>query len=234
MKRAIVSDIHGNLEALEAVFADIERRGIRRVYCLGDVVGYGPNPRECIDLVMLCEVCLLGCTDSAVLSDSASSDDAPPAIRWTREQLQGARDEERNAHRWEFLRRLPHEHREQRQLFLHGSARRPLDGYVFPEDIYNQRKMEKIFAAFDQHCFQGRTRVPGVFTENCKFWTPEEIDYEYLLNDEKAMINVGSVGQPRDGDSRACYVTLDDSRVTFRRVDYDLGKTIRKIEGLPH
>ena len=70
--------------------------------------------------------------------------------------------------------------------------------------------MEKIFALIQRYSFQGHTHVPGVFTEDCRFLSPDEIDYQYRLGDQKAMVNVGSVGQPRDGDPRACYVILED------------------------
>ena len=75
--------------------------------------------------------------------------------------------------------------------------------------------------------------MPGVFTENCNFFSPEELNYEYRLTEEKAMINVGSVGQPRDGDPRACYAVLEDGLVRFRRVEYELEQTIAKIYDIP-
>ncbi len=118
-------------------------------------------------------------------------------------------------------------------MFVHGSARNPLNEYVFPEDIYNQRKMEKIFSLIEHHCFQGHTHVPGVFTQGLNFLSPEEIGYEYRLADEKTMTNVGSVGQPRDGDPRACYVVLDEGTVKFRRVEYPFENTIKKIYDIP-
>ena len=212
MKRALISDIHSNLEALEAVLADIKQQGIRQIYCLGDIIGYGPNPRECIDLVIPCDVCLLGNHDQGALFDPRDSTPARsgpffgPAISW--KARRGTPDD--NARRWEFLGELPRNRRENGFLFVHGSARNPLNEYVFPEDIYNQRKMEKIFSLIENHCFQGHTHVPGVFTQSLNFLSPEEIGYEYRLGDERTMVNVGSVGQPRDGDPRACYVVLDD------------------------
>ena len=118
-------------------------------------------------------------------------------------------------------------------LFVHGSARNPLNEYVFPEDIYNKRKLEKIFALVSQYAFQGHTHVPGVFTENFNFLSPEEINNEYRLTREKMMINVGSVGQPRDGNPRACYAVLEDEIVRFRRVEYPFEKTIAKIYEIP-
>jgi diadenosine tetraphosphatase ApaH/serine/threonine PP2A family protein phosphatase len=115
--------------------------------------------------------------------------------------------------------------------------------------------MERLFQLVDRYCFQGHTHVPGVFTESFQFYAPEEIDNEYTLGDGKLMINVGSVGQPRDGDNRACYVILDDGRadnngsgtetpapgagtagpvrIIYRRLLYDFETTIRKIYAIP-
>jgi predicted phosphodiesterase len=91
--------------------------------------------------------------------------------------------------------------------------------------------MEKIFAIIQGHSFQGHTHVPGVFTEDLRFFSPEEIGSEFQLPETKTMINVGSVGQPRDGDPRACYVVLDDEemKVWFRRVEYPFEETVKKI-----
>lgn len=233
MKRALISDIHSNLESLTAVLADIRAQGIEEIYCLGDIVGYGPNPRECIDLVMKCKVCLLGNHDQGALFDPEGfNTGAERAIFWTREHLENSNSPAGNR-RWDFLGALPRNHREGPFLFVHGSARNPLNEYVFPEDIYNRRKMEKIFALVEKYAFQGHTHVPGVFTEDFRFLSPEEIDYEYRLGDGKVMINVGSVGQPRDGDPRACYVVLEDNLVRFRRVEYPVEETIRKIYAIP-
>ena len=214
MRRALISDIHGNLEALEVVLDDIKAQGITEIICLGDIIGYGPNPRECIDLVMeRCAVSLLGNHDQGALYDPDGFNvPAERAIFWTREQLESTSDRENNEKRWEFLGELPRTHRFDQFLFVHGSPRNPLSEYIFPEDIYNQRKMERLFQLVERYCFQGHTHVPGVFTETYQFFSPEEIDHEYTLGDGKVMINVGSVGQPRDGDNRACYVILEDGR----------------------
>ena len=232
--RAIISDIHGNLEALEAVLADIQQQNVADVYCLGDILGYGPNPRECLDLVMKhCAATILGNHDQAALFDPEGFNaGAERAIFWTRNVLETG-DAKGNERRWEFLGELPRVRREDNILFVHGSARNPLNEYVFPEDIYNQRKMERIFALVDKYCFQGHTHIPGVFLESLSFLSPEEIDLRYELSGEKAVLNVGSVGQPRDGDPRACYVLLDGQTVRYRRVPYDLEKTIAKIYKVP-
>ena len=86
-----------------------------------------------------------------------------------------------------------------------------------------------------RYCFQGHTHVPGVFSEgeNFQFVSPEEINHEYRLGDEKVMVNVGSVGQPRDGNSKACYVVLEDNLLRFRRIEYPFEQTIAKIYDIP-
>jgi predicted phosphodiesterase len=238
VKRAIVSDIHGNLDALEAVLADIETQEITQIYCLGDIIGYGPNPRECIDRVIQFDLCVLGNHDQGALFDPEGfSSGAERAIFWTREQLErvaeDADQQNGNVRRWDYLCELPRTYREGSLLFVHGSARNPLNEYVFPEDVYNTRKMEKIFGMIQGHCFQGHTHVPGVFTEDGRFASPSDLGNRYLLGETKSMINVGSVGQPRDADSRASYVVLDGQTVEFRRVEYDVEKTVAKIFAIP-
>lgn len=232
--RALISDIHGNLEALQAVLADIDQQGISEIYCLGDIVGYGPNPRECVDVVMeRCAVTILGNHDQAALFDPEGFNaGAERAIFWTRNMLESDRPE-MNERRWEFLGELNRMKREENILFVHGSARNPLNEYVFPEDIYNQRKMERIFALVDKYCFQGHTHIPGVFREDLSFLSPDEVDSTYELSDSKTLINVGSVGQPRDGDNRAAYVIINETSVSFRRVPYDFETTIAKIYPIP-
>jgi predicted phosphodiesterase len=235
VKRALISDIHSNIEALEAVLADIRGQDISEIFCLGDLVGYGPNPREVIDEVMKCRVCLLGNHDQGALFDPEGfNSGAERAIFWTRSQLEeGPGTAAMRQRRWDFLGELPRSYTDGNKLFIHGSARNPLNEYVFPEDIYNKRKLEKIFSLITQFAFQGHTHVPGVFTESCNFFSPDELNDEYRLDRNKAMINVGSVGQPRDGDPRACYVILEDDMVRFRRVEYPFEKTISKIYDIP-
>lgn len=228
-RRAILSDIHGNLEALQAVLADIQTQEVDEIFCLGDIIGYGPNPRECIDHCREFAMTLLGNHDNGALFDpDGFSSGAEKAIFWTRAQLEnpavpGARE------RWDFIARLPRTHRMGDIMFVHGSPRSPLNEYVFPEDVFNQRKIERIFGFIQKYCFQGHTHVPGVFTENFRFYQPSEIGDRYTLGDQKLMINVGSVGQPRDGDSRSSYVILDDREIEFCRVEYPSSETREKI-----
>ncbi len=244
MKRALISDIHSNLEALEAVLEDIHRQGISEVYCLGDIVGYGPNPRECLDKVMELDVCILGNHDEAVLFDPLGFNlVARRAILWTRDQLKGHRGESAAARRRrDFLGELPRIRTEGDFVFVHGSPLEPTNDYVFPGDAFDARKMEALFDRIERYCFQGHTHMPGVFTcrefhspmnddhmKLYRFFSPEECDFQYRLGDKKVMINVGSVGQPRDCDPRACYVVLIDYQVTFRRVEYAIDTYVEKI-----
>lgn len=232
--RAILSDIHGNLEALQAVLADIRREGIQSIYCLGDVIGYGPNPRECIDLAMQFDLCILGNHDQGALFDPEGfSSGAERAIFWTRRQLESDNGDAENQRRWNFLCELPRVHWDDQVLFVHGSPRNPLNEYIFPDDIYNSRKMDRIFSLVVRYCFQGHTHVPGVFTEDGRFLNPREINGRYRLTNQKCMVNVGSVGQPRDGDPRSSYVIVDGEWVEFRRIEYPLETTVRKIHQIP-
>lgn len=240
MRRALISDIHANLEALNAVLAHIRSQGIREIYCLGDIIGYGPDPAACLDLVInQSALTILGNHDQAVLFDPAGFNPvALRAIFWTRDQLESmanADDAEMMDRRWDFLGELPKRHDDGDFLYVHGSPFDPTNEYVFPEHIYDRDRMAKLFQRVQKYCFQGHTHIPGVFTAGGSFLPPDEIDRVYVLGDEKAMINVGSVGQPRDEDPRACYVVLDlEARtVTFHRVEYDAQVTRKKILAVP-
>ena len=92
--------------------------------------------------------------------------------------------------------------------------------------------MEKLFSLVRKVSFQGHTHVPGIFTEDLRFFSPEEIDDEYRIGEEKVLVNVGSVGQPRDGDPRACYVIIEDDLIQFRRVEYPVEETIEQIHAI--
>jgi diadenosine tetraphosphatase ApaH/serine/threonine PP2A family protein phosphatase len=139
--------------------------------------------------------------------------------------------------RAQFLMSRPRSHQEGPLLFVHGSPRNPLNEYVFPEDIYNLKKMGRIAENFERSCFNGHTHIPGVFVKSAlgswECFNPEELGGVYWLDGRKTICNVGSVGQPRDGDWRACYVLLDGDEVRFRRVEYDVKTTIRKIYAIP-
>ena len=177
MKRAIISDIHGNLEALQAVLADIDRQKVDQIACLGDIVGYGPNPCECVKLVRdRCQLVLLGNHDQGALFDPDGFNvGAERAIRWTRAQLEHHDASPKHAANqlMDFIGELPRTRVDGDFLFVHGSARRPIEEYVFPEDIYNPLKMEHIFELVGRYCFQGHTHIPGVFITAPDFLTPE-------------------------------------------------------------
>lgn len=233
---AIVSDIHANLEAFQAVLADIHQSRVSRVICLGDVVGYGPNPRECLDLAMKFEFTIVGNHDQAVLYEPMNFNiGAERASYWTRKQLEDEPDDAKREARWTFLGSMQSRRRKGDMLFCHGSPRRPTNEYIFADDIYYSPS--RITAMFEQVtgiCFVGHSHVPGVFLSDPDFFTPEEMDDQYTYGKEKAIVNVGSVGQPRDRDPKASYVVVDESGkiVTFKRVAYDYETTMKKITAI--
>lgn len=233
---AIVSDIHSNLEALTVVLEDIRRREIGEILCLGDVVGYGPNPLECLDLVaQRCKTVLMGNHDFAVFYEPYNFNaGAETASYWTRGILEGEADPVARARRWKFLGSLPPRVKTDRYIALHASPRRPINEYIFPDDIYtNPGKFVAMFERVDKLCFVGHTHVPGVFLEGPDFYTPDELDYRFEVTDEKAIINVGSVGQPRDRDPRTGYVVVDDNMIEFVRLEYDVQTTTAKFKAIP-
>jgi diadenosine tetraphosphatase ApaH/serine/threonine PP2A family protein phosphatase len=233
---AIISDIHGNLEALTAVLAEIDRRGIKEIVCLGDVIGYGPNPIECLDLVrQRCRVSLMGNHDFAVIYEPYNfNSGAESACFWTRQQFEDDPDLARRADRWKYLGNLPVRLRTNDFVAVHASPRRPINEYIFPDDIYtNPGKFQSIFERFDRICFVGHTHVPGVFLEGPDFYSPDELDYRFELADEKAVINVGSVGQPRDRDPRSSFVVVQPTGIEFVRLSYEVEQTAKKINAIP-
>lgn len=244
MTTAIISDVHGNLEALQAVLADIDSRGIKRIICLGDIIGYGPNPVECVDLVRTrCEWALMGNHDFGVLYEPTNfNSGAESAAFWTRDRLDAEPDDALRRERYEFLGRLRVRVVETCPdgrtglLAVHGSPRRPINEYIFPDDVNNAPdKLSTIFERVPRVCVVGHTHVPGVFTDEPDFYPPGELtDSTYQFTEsEKAIINVGSVGQPRDMDPRSSYVVLGERGVTFVRVAYDVETVAAKIRAVP-
>lgn len=251
MSIAIISDVHGNAEALKRVLEDIENRGITRIICLGDTIGYGPEPLTCVDLVReRCEWALMGNHDFAVLYEPTNFNlMAESAAYWTRAQFDAEQDDALRAERYDFLGRLrvrvvqtlPGCEGEDPDgtnsvLAVHGSPRRPINEYVFPKDATeNPDKMESIFRRIEKRCIVGHTHVPGVFTDEPDFYPPNEFsDSTYkFIDEEKVVVNVGSVGQPRDGDPRAAYAILHEDRIQFLRVEYDVEATARAIKDVP-
>ncbi len=233
---AIVSDIHSNLEAFSAVLEEIDRRGVEQIICLGDICGYGPNPMECLDLVRLrCRASVMGNHDFAVLYEPYNfNSGAEQASFWTRRCFETDPDPVRRAERWKFLGNLPVRLRTNEFVAVHASPRRPINEYIFPDDIYtNPAKFVSIFERFERLCFVGHTHVPGVFLEGPDFFSPDELDGRYEFTDEKAIVNVGSVGQPRDRDPRSSFVVVTDTQVEFVRVPYDVQTTLKKVEAVP-
>jgi len=242
---AIISDIHSNLEALTTVLNDIESRGINTIYCLGDVVGYGPNPKECLDLVIKkAKWCIMGNHDYASLYEPTNFNyAAEQASFWTRDVLErdDPKDKQRN-NRWEFLGDLPMRKTLKAKVggtaavmdFVHASPRKPVNEYLFPDDVYsNLVKVRTLFTRVRHVCFIGHTHLPGVFLDEPDFYLPDELGDSYpIMPNEKAIINVGSVGQPRDRDNRASYVYIDGNRVHFVRLEYDFETTIKKIKAI--
>jgi predicted phosphodiesterase len=234
---AIISDIHSNYAALKAVLEDIDQKNIKEVFCLGDIVGYGPEPRECIDLIIERKiVSIMGNHDHAVFYEPTNfNTGAERASYWTRQMLEDEPDQKKRERRWAFLGRLPVRLQMGNTLMVHGSPRKPVNEYIFPDDIYtNTSKLLAIFERLERICFVGHTHVPGVFLEDPDFYSTDEINNVYPITDkEKAIINVGSVGQPRDQDVRASYVIVKDDKVEFVRVTYDIEETVVKILANP-
>ncbi|MHC4697927.1 MAG: metallophosphoesterase family protein [Planctomycetota bacterium] len=258
---AVISDIHGNLEALSEVFKDVDRRSIKQVFCLGDIVGYGANPKECLDLVIeRCELTMCGNHDLAVFYEPTNFNvGAERAAYWTRQTLEDESSKAKRDSRWEALGRLPMTCDAKGLLLAHASPRRPANEYLFPEDVYtNPTKILENFRRLEPHhmaCLVGHTHVPGVFLDDPCFDLPDELpdmNIYSITSDEKAIINVGSVGQPRDRDPRLCYAVVyekgeapegyeapeveEDEYCTtmeFVRLEYDVEKASRKILDTP-
>ncbi|MFH0962527.1 MAG: metallophosphoesterase family protein [Planctomycetota bacterium] len=229
---AIISDIHGNLEALLAVLDDIKKRNITEIICLGDIIGYGPNPKECIDIALDFQTCILGNHDEAALFESEAAffnDKARAAIEWTRQQLEDYSDAQNNGARWDFLCGLPRKHQLDDILMVHGSPRKPVKEYIFPDIIITPNRLDKLFELIDHTCFVGHTHIPGVITEDREYKSPAGLGNVYEITGKKAVINFGSVGQPRDGINTAAYGCFDGTKAFFCRVPYDIAIVQHKI-----
>jgi predicted phosphodiesterase len=238
---AVISDIHSNLEALTAVLADIEERGIKKIYCLGDIIGYGPNPKQCLDLVIeKTELCVMGNHDYASFYEPTNFNyGAEQASFWTREILETDSNSIARNKWWQFLGNLHMRktleiylgHKKINIDFLHASPRKPINEYIFPDDVYtNPIKVRILFERVKHICFVGHTHLPGVFLEEPDFYLPEELGDVYpIVKDEKAIINIGSVGQPRDKDNRSSYVYVEGDELSFVRIEYDFKTTMKKI-----
>ncbi|MCK5746038.1 MAG: metallophosphoesterase, partial [Oricola sp.] len=176
---AVISDIHSNLEALETVLADIDARGVERIICLGDIIGYGANPRECMDLIIdRVEMCICGNHDAAVFYEPYNFNvPAERAAFWTRQMLEDEPSKAARDRRWKFLGGLPVRTVFEGMLLVHGSPRRPINEYLFGDDVYsNPTKLMSNFERFEEvACFVGHTHVPGLFVDDPFFESPEDL-----------------------------------------------------------
>ena len=226
MKVALLSDIHANLQALDAVLADMP--SVDDVVCLGDVVGYGGDPKSCLDRVRDAGWLVLAgnhdraCTDPAALG--WFNDQAAAVVRWTMEVL----DESRLS----WLDGLPEQAIDGDVLYVHGSPRSPTYEYVMDYET----AAENLLLIGQRLCFHGHTHIPGVFHGQAG---EMRHDYEegFFKLRGPALVNPGSVGQPRDGNPDASYVIWDAEHkmLEFRRVPYDREGAKRAIldAGLP-
>jgi diadenosine tetraphosphatase ApaH/serine/threonine PP2A family protein phosphatase len=244
-KVAVFSDIHGNLEALQAVLKAIDAAGVERRICLGDVAGYGPNPVECVDIARTFDVVLCGNHEWAILNEPVGFHaTAKEALLWTAGKLRPRwYSLGKTVRRWRFLKRLPSRYREGRLLFVHGSPRGPIDEYILRSDVdevlrENTAKVKDAFEKTDWITFVGHTHTPGIVTEDARYLHPRDLEDGRITfqEDSKYIVNVSSVGQPRDRDWRACFTLFEPERgeLEFMRVEYDVDATIEKIRRIPN
>lgn len=234
---ALISDIHSNVDALTAVYEDMAAFDVEQVFCLGDVIGYGPQPRETLEMVKDAAFILLGNHEEGLLYTAENFNDrARTALEWTRDQLNSPEfPKDANFALWELIDGFADQRREDDKLFVHASPRQPIREYVMPGDALDRAKMKDIFRHLDgaRASFGGHTHVPGIFANGKGFRHESDLGGRTPLPDDLCHVNVGSVGQPRDGDPRACYVLLDGNEILFRRVKYDFEATMRKIARNP-
>jgi diadenosine tetraphosphatase ApaH/serine/threonine PP2A family protein phosphatase len=229
MRVAVISDIHGNLPALEAVLQAVDAERPDETWCLGDLVGYGPRPNECCDLVRRrVQICLRGNHDLGVLGllDLADfSDAAAASALWTRGVLS---DDARS-----YLDALESTGDRAGVGLFHASPRDPVWEYVLSADA-----AQAALAASDAPLvLVGHSHVPLVYCAEPEVWGHAPGGVELDFSEGRWLLNPGSVGQPRDGDPHAAFVLLDleARRASFRRVPYDVETTQAEIreQGLP-
>ncbi len=230
MRFAVFGDIHANLEALTAVLADAEAHGVTHYICLGDVVGYAANPKECLDLVrgLDCPVVKGNHDEQASQGDDLTAFNplAAEAIAWTRKQLS------KEDQQWLADLKMVRQVRD--FTIVHATLDTPNKwGYVF-----NQLDAAASFNyQFTQLCFYGHTHVPRAYIRDGSGVRSQSCDQVNLELGKKYFINAGSVGQPRDGDWHAsyCIYTPERQHVELRRIEYDIWSAQDKIvaAGLP-
>jgi predicted phosphodiesterase len=235
MRLAILSDIHSNLPALEAVLDDIDRAAVTELWCLGDVVGYGAQPDECATLVAeRCALCLVGNHDLAVLGEldiSSFSPAAAAAVRWTQETAEpGTLD---------FLRRLDPADETRAVALYHASPRDPVWEYVlWPDQAAECIAVQAARVSLIGHSHvalffvMGEDRRPTHELEDVARGAQAGAGTRLDLSDGRWLVNPGSVGQPRDGDPRAAWLELDtDSwEAAYHRVDYEIQRAAAAID----
>ena len=220
MRYLVLADIHSNLAAFEAILADAGQ--FDKIWCVGDVIGYGPQPNECIErLKALPHICVAGNHDWAAINRldvSAFNPDALRACLWTRRQL--------TPDNWEFIASLPERLVEDCFTIVHGSPRSPIWEYIQNDSAAAN------FAYFDtMHCLFGHTHVPVIYCSADAHSTIEAflppLNEPILIGEERLLINPGGVGQPRDGDPRASYIVLntEENSIECRRVVYAVEET---------
>jgi diadenosine tetraphosphatase ApaH/serine/threonine PP2A family protein phosphatase len=226
MRYALLSDIHANLTAFKAVLKDIERQGgVEEVWCLGDIVGYGPQPGRCIELLKRTKhTCIAGNHDLAAIGRLELSNfnpDAATAIRWTVEQLTDADVD--------FLAALPTVTEREGFTLVHGSPREPVWEYL----VSISAAKESFTHYKTRFCLVGHSHMPLVFKqeEGGASFIPFAEDIGLVLGRGRLIVNPGSVGQPRDGDPRASYAIYDSEAgvVRLHRVSYDIGEVQLKM-----
>jgi putative phosphoesterase len=232
MRIAIISDVHGNLQALEAVLPEIKKENPDSVIFLGDVVGYGANPNECCEIIKeVADVCIIGNHDSAVIGKIEIewfNPDAREAILWTRENLK--------RENMEFIESFVETFKISDFLFSHGSPVNPREFiYVFSSET---AKEISLWAKGKYRCvFVGHSHITLSFFIDSSGNPIPFIEEEVKLEGGDFVINVGSVGQPRDGDPRAFFAILDTEKrlYTARRVEYNVKEAADRIlkNGLP-
>jgi diadenosine tetraphosphatase ApaH/serine/threonine PP2A family protein phosphatase len=227
MRIGILSDIHSNLEALTETLASLERHRPDRVICLGDVVGYGASVNECCELVRkVSRVTLLGNHDAAVsgrMDYSFYYDAARHALDWTASRI--------DPDNLEWLRTLPYAHVEEGVAFSHGNPVAP-EAYEYVFAMEQARELLPHLAALSDVSFIGHSHLCKTFALHPGGDVNEVVANKFgLRRGYKYVISVGSVGQPRDCDNRACFVVYDteERTVEFVRVRYDIETSAQKI-----
>jgi predicted phosphodiesterase len=226
MRYAILGDIHSNLEAFQTVLEDIEKKGpVDKILCLGDIVGYGPEPKECIHLLHQYDfICVAGNHDWAAVGNiniSEFNPDAAQANYWTSGQI--------NEDNKEFLLRLPQIVTEGDFTLAHGSPREPIWEYLL-----SMKAAQDNFSFFQtKFCLVGHSHIPLIFEYTDDHITFHEFVPETAipLGENRLIINPGSVGQPRDSDPRASYAIYDskNSVIYNYRIEYDISATQQKM-----